>query len=195
MTDFPLILLIIFSAFTMNLTLQCGLGIKGAAESKILSKIPVLIKLGIIFVSIILIWFLFSTVVYSISSGFFVYIMLFPVSYMIYMGIEFLIFNCLLKKDAENESFISFPGGITAAAVFICLNIAKSFIETVVLAFGFTAGLLFVLLIIREIRRRAALEAVPKFLRGKPLVLITMGMLSFIFSTASLLILRIMGSK
>ena len=190
------IVLLVFSAFTMNLTLQCALGIKGAAEAGNYGKSATLIKLSVIFLSVIMLWFFFSGVIFSVFSGIFIYVILFPVSYILYETLDFLIFNYLLKKPAsEFECFISFPGGITAAAVFICLNLADSFLETIVLSFGFTSGILLVLLIIREIRRRAALEAVPVFLRGKPLVLITMGMLSLIFSTASLLVLRIISVK
>jgi len=62
------------------------------------------------------------------------------------------------------------------------------------MAFGFTAGIFLVYLIIIEIRRRAALEAVPFFLRGKPLVLIAMGLLSLVFSAASLLFFRMISA-
>jgi len=39
------------------------------------------------------------------------------------------------------------------------------------------------------------LEAVPIFLRGKPLVLISMGMLSLVFSVGALLVFRMIGAK
>ena len=195
MNGIPLILLIIFSVFSMNLSLQCALGIKGASQSRNCSRKSTIINLGIIFFSIIILWFIFCRIVSLVISGIFIYVLIFPVSFIVYEGIQFIFTRFILKKDIENESFIRFPGGITAAAAFICMNISNSFFETAVLSFGFTSGILIVFLIIREIRRRAALEAVPNFLRGNPLILISMGLLSLIFSAASVLILGIIAFK
>jgi electron transport complex protein RnfA len=176
----------------MNIVLQCGLGIKGIVESKSTFNIPVFIKLGLIFSSIILLWLFFSKIIFSLISGVFLYVLLFPVSAILYNALEFLIFNFLYKK--ETETFINFPDGITAAAVFLCMIIANNITEVVILSFGFTFGIFIVNLIVSEIRRRAALEAVPVFMRGKPLVLIAMGMLSLIFTAASLLFFRMISA-
>ena len=194
MNNIPLILLIIFSAFTMNLVLQCALGIKGVAHSKNTSRVSSLIKTGIIFASILLLWVFFSKIVASVIYGTFIYVLLFPISFVVYDGLEYLIFNQALKKDTENEYTISFSGGLTAASSFICINIANNFTEAFALAFGFACGTYLVFIILGEIRRRAALEAVPQFLRGKPLVLISMGMLSLVFSTVSILLFRMIGA-
>jgi len=191
----PPVLLLIYSCFSMNLVLQCGLGIKGVAESKDPLKVSTLIKTAIIFISVILMWFLFSIVIHSIIPGILIYVLLFPVSSIVYDGLEYLAFRYLFKEDNDAEYFISFPGGITAASVFLCVNIANGFLDAVVLSFGFTAGILIVYVIVREIRKRAALEAVPRFLRGRPLVLITMGMLSLVFSAVSILLFRMIGTK
>ena len=195
MNEIPLVLLIIFSAFSMNLTLQCALGIREIAESKSFDFFSTLIKLSVIFAAVVLLWLFFSKIITLLISGFFIFVLLFPVSYMAYEGLEFLVFNKILKRETAKEGTISFPGGITAAAVFICMNIANNFIQTAMLSFGFVLGTFLVFMIIGVIRRRAALEAVPRFLRGKPLVLISMGMLSLVFSTASLLLFRVIGAR
>jgi electron transport complex protein RnfA len=122
-------------------------------------------------------------------------VLLFPVSSVVYEALEYFIFQYLYKKDPSGEYIVSFPGGITAVCVFICVNLARGFLEAAVLSFGFTAGIFLVYLIIREVRKRAALEAVPRFLRGKPLVLITMGMLSLVFSVVSILLFRMAGAQ
>ena len=189
------ILLLICSVFSMNLVLQCGLGMKGAAESNNPFGMSTLIKAGIIFFSVILLWLFFSKIINSIIPGVLVYVLLFPVSSIVYDGLEHLVFSYVYKKDTESECFMNFPGGITAVSVFICVNIADSFLQAVVLSFGFMAGIFLVYLIIREVRKRAALEAVPLFLRGKPLVLITMGMLSLVFSAVSILLFRMAGAQ
>jgi electron transport complex protein RnfA len=195
MNQARLVILIILSAFSMNLTLQCALGIKGAAESKNPGHFSNFIKLGIIFISVVLLWAFFSKIVSSITSGLFIYVPLFPVSFMAYNALEYLIFHQMLKKRPVNEYSISFPGGITAAAVFICLNISDNLTQTAILSFGFAFGIYLVMVITGEIRRRAALEAVPVFLRGKPLVLISMGMLSLVFSVGALLVFRLIEAK
>ena len=214
MSNMPVLLLFIYSAFTINLLLQCGLGIKGAIEAgsndgelpnaslaphAALAAHPLdlstLVKSVIIFFSVILLWFFFARVFYSILPGIYLYVLLFPVSSIVYDAMEYVIFRYVVKKENKNERMINFYGGITAAAVFLCVNIAENILDTIVLSLGFTLGIFFVKLIIREIRRRASLEAVPLFLRGKPLVLITMGMLSLIFTTASLLLFRMIGVR
>ena len=210
MDNMPILLFFIYSAFTVNLLLQCGLGIKGTVEAKAVlepqssqSKIgedsplglSALVKIGVIFLTVIILWLVFSKVVYSILPGIYIYVLLFPVSYIAYHANEHLVFYNILKKEINSESSVNFPGGITAVAVFLCVYLANNFLETIILSFGFSSGILAVKLIIREIRKRAALEAVPVFLRGKPLVLITMGMLSLVFTTASLLIFRMIGIR
>jgi electron transport complex protein RnfA len=189
---YPL-MLIIFSAFTMNMALQCALGLKGTDIPGNCRK-TTLIRLLIIFISVVLLWFLFSKILGSFFSGTLIFVLLFPVSYMVYSGLEYLVFCYFVKKNTEDENFISFPDGITAVATFICINIANGFLEVIVLSFGFMAGILLVIIIIMEIKKRAELEAVPRFMRGTPLILVTMGMLSLIFTTGSLLILGMIGA-
>jgi len=194
MNGIPLLLLFIYSCITINVVLQCALGINGIAESKRPVSKSSFVKSAIIFLSVIILWFLFSKIIYSLVSGIFIYILLFPVSAVLYKGVEYLIFLYIIKDEEQAESFISFPEGIIAAAVFICINIANSFLEVVILSLGFSAGLFLVNFIIWEIRRRAALEAVPVFLRGKPLILIAMGLLSLVFTTASFLLFRMINA-
>jgi electron transport complex protein RnfA len=188
------LILFIFSMLNMNLVLQCALGIKGAEESRNCGRSATIIRLGIIFIAVILLWLFFSKIIFSLFSGIFIYILIFPVSFIVYEGIQYLTVKYIIKKDIENESFLNFAGGITAVSVFICINISTGFFQTVILSFGFTFGIMVVFLIIREIRRRAALEAIPPFLRGNPLILVSIGLLSIVFSASSVLFLRMMGN-
>ena len=195
MKGMQLMLLLICSGFSMNLVLQCGLGIKGAAESKNPIGTSTLAETGIIFFSVILLWFFFSKVVYSIIPGVLIYVLMFPVSSIVYDAFEYLVFKYICNEDSKSECTVSFPGGITAVCVFMCVNLADGFLEAAVLSFGFTAGILLVYLIVWEVRKRAVLEVVPRFLRGKPLVLITMGLLSLVFSVISVLLFRMAGAQ
>ena len=123
MNGIPLLLLI-YSGFTVNLVLQCAIGIKGIVESKTSFNIPALVKTALIFLSIILLWFLFSRVLSSLISGIYIYVLLFPVSIIFYNSAEYIVFRYVIKNEAQSDGIISFPEGITAAAVFICVNVA-----------------------------------------------------------------------
>jgi len=113
MNGIPLLLLFIYSGLTINLVLQCALGIKGIAEAKKTIDLSIVIKSVIIFFSIILLWFFFSRVLYSIITGIFVYVLIFPLSALLYDGLEYLVFKYVLKKDAQKESsIVSLPGAL-----------------------------------------------------------------------------------
>jgi hypothetical protein len=78
------VILFIFSMFNMNLVLQCAMGMKGSSESKNCSRISTIIRLGIIFITVIFLWLFFSGIVFSVFSGMFIYILIFPVSFIVY---------------------------------------------------------------------------------------------------------------
>jgi electron transport complex protein RnfA len=83
--------------------------------------------------------------------------------------------------------------GLALASLFISLRLALSPAEALALTLGFSLGTLLAAIILREINRRSSLEAVPKSLRGAPLTLISMGLLSLIFSSVSAILLRVLG--
>jgi electron transport complex protein RnfA len=83
--------------------------------------------------------------------------------------------------------------GLALASVFLTLRLAVSPVDALVLCLGFSLGTLTAALILREINRRSSLEAVPETFRGAPLTLISMGLLSLIFSAVSAIFLRVLG--
>jgi electron transport complex protein RnfA len=186
-----LLLLGILSSLSMNLILQCGLGISGVAVDREGRNGPPLLRGGILFITVLFLWSVFSWVFSSFSLGFFEYILLFPLSSMVYSGVEFLLYRLFLKKKPEPS--LVFCDGLAAAAFFITLNIASGFIEAAALSFGFALGILLAHIILGEIRRRSMMEGVPRFLRGSPLMLVSMGLLSMIFSSAAIMFFRVLG--
>jgi len=193
MSNINTIVLMIFSGLSVNLILQCALGIRGISKVNDNCKYHVYIKMGIIFFEIIFLWIVFSKIISYINSGIYIYILLFPVCSIVYDGFEYFISRYIVKKEMNDGNLVGFSGGIAAAALFITLNIANNFLNAVSLSFGFTIGILLAFIILGEIHKRAALEAVPKFLRGNPLTLISMGLLSLVFSGASLMMFRMFG--
>jgi electron transport complex protein RnfA len=83
--------------------------------------------------------------------------------------------------------------GLALASLFLTLRLALKAAEALALTLGFSLGVLLSAMILREISRRSSLEAVPEPFRGAPLSLISMGLLSLIFSSLSAIFLRILG--
>jgi electron transport complex protein RnfA len=172
----------------MNVILQCGLGMRQIAVSPDGRKHQ-LLKAGIVFVTSLFLWPVFTSVLSGFPLGFFTYILVFPVSSLFYSCLETFLYRVVLKKKAEGGA-AGFCDGLAAAALFITLNVASGFVEAAVLCFGFSIGMLLALLILGEIRRRSMMEAAPLFLRGGPLMLVSMGFLSLVFSSAAFIFLR-----
>jgi electron transport complex protein RnfA len=185
--------LAVFSSLSLNLILQCGLGMmRVAAIRKEAGQVP-LLPIGIIFASALLLWTVFSYILSPLVPVFFEYVLLFPMSSLVYFGLEFLCYRVFLKNESRRTGAVSFCDGLTAASLFLTLHLASGFLEAAVLSFGFAFGILLTLLILGEIHRRSEMEAVPRFLRGGPLALISMGFLSLIFSSAALMFFRAIG--
>jgi electron transport complex protein RnfA len=83
--------------------------------------------------------------------------------------------------------------GLALASLFLSLRLALNLAEALALTAGFSLGVLLSAVILREINRRSSLEAVPSLFRGAPLTLISMGLLSLIFSSISAILLRVLG--
>jgi electron transport complex protein RnfA len=167
----------------------------------------------IYFISIMILWLFFSVLRSVLFLGFFEYILVFPVSFLFFTGIgrlfrclakrrneEPVFNNCFIRRclfidsliaDADESSPNSafsdgdapVNGAMAGAALFIILGLSGGFAQTAALCFGFSAGAALAVLIMVEIRRRSVLEAVPRSLRGVPLVLVTLGLLSLVFTS------------
>ena len=75
--------------------------------------------------------------------------------------------------------------GLVPASFMITFALAENFAGAVVLSLFFALANLAAMLILNEIRRRSALEWVPRCLRGSPLILISMGLLSLLSASAA----------
>lgn len=186
-----ILLFAVFSGLSMNLVLQCGLGLRSITIARENSLRRFLISLIVMFFSNCILWMFFSYVLSIFSLGFYTCILLFPLSSLVSFGLEHLARRFIPRCGGEGNTFRDhFHNGLTAAALFITLQIASSIGGAIALSLGFAAGVLLAYVIIGEIRRRAAFEAVPRFLRGRPITLIAMGLLSLVLSAASIILLR-----
>jgi len=187
-----LALLMVFSCFTMNLVLQFGLGVRGFVSNNGCIKDLFIMPL-IIFVTVLSLWVIFVKFISILSGSILIYILLFPVASISYNGVEYLVCRFFANKEKDNEKHLTFCNGITAVALFVCYSMANIFIEALIISLGIVLGILLSVLILCEIRKRALLESVPKFLQGVPLVIISMGLLLLVFTSAALMLFRIAG--
>jgi electron transport complex protein RnfA len=216
-----LLTLAVFSGLSMNLILQFGIGIRmivlaeNHGNSVEPSKREFLVWVGIHFTSVMLLWLFFLFIQSAFSMAGVEYILLFPLSCIVFTALEYLVNRFVFKKTIDTEgpdifyssfadriltgnakksgAFIS--GSMTSAALFITCGIAGSFAEALMLSLGFSTGIALAILIMREIRKRSEMEAVPTCLKGGPLVLITMGLLSMIFTSAAIMFLNVLAVK
>jgi electron transport complex protein RnfA len=181
----------LLSGLSLNLLLQCGIGMGGiSAEQEGETFIPC-VQIGILFVSVLVLW-LFFFYLFSLP-GFYEYILLFPLSIAFLCGLELLVSLGTGKPVRGLFEPATSYDGLGAAALFITMNTASRFVEAAVLSAGFSLGLLLSLLILKELKRRSQMEAVPRFLRGSPLVLVSMGLLSLVSGASAAIFFRALG--
>jgi electron transport complex protein RnfA len=198
-----IVMLAVFSGLSMNLILQLGIGIRKivliqngdtTADAK-----DAVSKMAVLFISSLFLWLFFSFIRSLMPLGFVEYILLFPSAYFFSSVSEYVLERFVLKKNATEGNSVQenrmINGALTAAALFVALNVGGSFWEAAVVSLCFSAGNALAILIINEIRLRAEMEAVPTVLRGSPLVLVALGLLSLIFSSAALLLYQVLGSN
>jgi Na+-translocating ferredoxin:NAD+ oxidoreductase subunit A len=195
-----LVILAIFSGLSMNLILQFGLGLKGIAFDENIGKERLLAGSGILFATVMFLWVIFIFIRSILFLGLLEYVVLFPVSSLIFSIFECLVNRFILKKNAEQGRTILFGdsltgGALAGAALFMTLNVACSLYEALVLSLSFSCSAALVIVVVGEIRRRAEMEAVPRRLRGGPLALIAMGLLSLIFVSGALMLFGVLGVK
>jgi Na+-translocating ferredoxin:NAD+ oxidoreductase RnfA subunit len=190
-------MLTVFSSLSMNLILQFGLDLKGAAFDKSVCKKRLLAGSGVLFATVILLWMIFSFTRSVFILGLLEYTMLFPASFLVFAGLEYLVNRFLIKNDTGwKDPLLSnkLTGGMLAsAALFITLNNAGNIVEALVLVLSFSCSTALVYVIVSEIRRRSGMESVPHWLRGGPLALVALGLLSLVFSSGALMIFQVLG--
>ncbi|MCL2128109.1 MAG: hypothetical protein FWH38_07640 [Treponema sp.] len=189
-----MLILAVFSGLSMNLILQLGLGLMGIAQGKTGGRLRFFAGLGLLFTAVMILWLIFSFIRMLLPLGLYEYVLVFPVSFMTYSLFNYLWQNFHSGKIALFGDTLS-GGTLVSAALFITLNVAGGILEAAVLSLGFCLGLAFTTAVVGEIRRRSEMEAVPGILRGGPLALISMGLLSLVFSSATLMLFGILGAK
>jgi len=202
----PLAALAVFSGLSLNLLLSFALGTAGIVKDTLPKgvthrQIP-FFQLGVLFLSVLFLWVVLTYLIPSTWLVFFEYFLFFPLSALACMGFELLgewiipkLFPARaakLKGAVKIYSALTAYDGLALVSFIITFALAGSFAGAVVLALFFVLGNLTAMLILNEIRRRAALEWVPRYIRGSPLILISMGLLSLISASVAVICFRIL---
>jgi electron transport complex protein RnfA len=209
--------LAICSGLSLNLLLQFGLGICGIIPET--SADPSKGKTAYTFwrvqsyvslmlcIAVFIIWLFFTYVLTPLALGFLESFLLFPLSAVACVVLELLFAKSLkaLGFSGKWKGFCAAPAAVSAltpisaynglvlAGLLITLRLASSPAEALVLALGLSLGRLVTVLILREIYKRSCLETVPRMLRGYPLLLISMGLLSLIFCSAAVIFFQVLA--
>ncbi|MCL2558334.1 MAG: hypothetical protein FWE09_07635 [Treponema sp.] len=200
-----LLTLAVFSGLSVNLVLQFGMGAlelalaeKGAAKGADKGSSPGfrarLLEIGVFFASVLFLWGIFFLARNFLPLGFFEYVLVFPVG---------LVFSGALRGFLSGRSGGAFAQGLkaggpfdgpfVAAALFVALFAAGGVLEAAAISLGFSLGSLIAVSVVAEIKKRSETENVRSRLRGAPLALIAMGLLSLVFSYAASVLLGALG--
>jgi electron transport complex protein RnfA len=183
----------------MNLLVQFGLGLGVLAARDGDLTPPASYRASaaagalVLCAALLILWIFFTYVLAPLGLGFYWYLLLYPLSVSLMKGLDKLRKKALPTVQALEPCFCFSSKGGSGAAEFlpigllIAIHLALRPHEALFLSLCFSLGVFFSLEILREIHRRSHLEAVPRFLRGLPLSLISLGLLSLIFTSASLM--------
>lgn len=184
--------LVCFTVLSLNLYLHFGLGMEEILSRERSPSFYLCYPWLILFAGVVLLWVFFACI-FNFLGGILDDLLIFPLAVLGTQGLEELLFYVFPGRDRGDRLFK--PGsaynGLAAAALALTNHFAFSFGEALLVSFAFSLGGLGTFLIVREIRKRLSLETVPGGLRGRPVLLISMGLLALVFSGASVLFLEI----
>jgi electron transport complex protein RnfA len=188
------IALVFFAALSLNLLQTFALGAKKMIQQKEISLHHNYYPWLILFVSTFLTW-IFLAVILKFTGGIFHFLLILPLSALVSSSLEKCFFRTALKYNNLGENPRLFASGasyneLAAAASFLTLMFALSFTDALLLSFAFSLGCLVSFLIIKEIQKRSAIETIPYGLRGTPILFVSLGLLSLVFSAVSVLLLK-----
>lgn len=186
--------LFIFAAFHLNLFLCFGLGIRELVSRKRRSVFQISCPWAVVFPATVLLWVFFEKILLRICPWFPVYLALYPLALCVCFGLEtglvkaFPALGSALSGRFKTGSY----AGLTAASLLLTMRLAVNFGEVLLLALACSGGALFAAVVIAELRKRSRWESLPAGLRGNPVTLISMGLLSLVFSAAAVIILKVL---
>ncbi|MDR1930599.1 MAG: hypothetical protein LBQ44_08230 [Treponema sp.] len=185
--------LVLFSALALNLLLTFALGLQELVSREREPAFHTYYPWPLLFAVTLLLWVILERILAPLAGGMF-YLVLYPLAVLGSFGAERLLFR-LFPKLGKNPVIFrigSSYNGLSLAALVLTDILALSFADALLLAFAFSGGGLLAFLIIKEIQKRSFYETLPAGLRGRPMLLLALGLLSLIFSAAAVFFLRVL---
>jgi electron transport complex protein RnfA len=185
--------LFFFAALSLNILLNFALGVKELVSRE---RSPVINRYYpwlILFLATVLFWVFFALLLRPLGGALY-YLLVFPLAVLGSREMEKLLFY-FFPSLGENPGVFrigSTYNGLSTGAALLTVHFAFGFWEALVCSFAFSSGGLLAFLIVKEVQKRSFLESIPYGLRGTPILLISMGILSLIFSAAAVLFLKIL---
>jgi electron transport complex protein RnfA len=184
--------LVLFSGLSLNLLLTFSLGLRELVSREREPAFHSYYPWIILFAVTVLLWAALERVLFPLPEAM-RYLVLYPLSALGTLGAEILLFT-LFPKLGENPRIFKIGSEYSVfslGALFFTDVFALSFADALLLSFAFSGGGFLAFLIVKEIQKRSFLEALPYRLRGRPILLIALGLLSLIFSSAAVFFLRV----
>ncbi|MCL2601723.1 MAG: hypothetical protein FWD91_02800, partial [Treponema sp.] len=136
--------LAVLGGFSLNLVLSFALGAasisgKYGSGSQTRAPLPVF-QLSILFLSVLFLWLIFTFVIPTFWGGFSVYFLLFPLSVLVCMGLEFLFRRFFPKLASPRESIFLVSAaydGLIPASLMLTLTLAGTFPGALILSLSF----------------------------------------------------------
>ncbi|MDR1211885.1 MAG: hypothetical protein LBK40_06605 [Spirochaetaceae bacterium] len=183
--------LALFAALSSNLVFQFALDLGSLDRAGNATLGFFAFRALVLFCSVMTVWIVVFYLAIPLAAGFTGNVLILPLAVLSHCLYSTVLKRFFPPRESSGEDHTQ--SGLSLVASCLTLTLASSFAEAAVLALGFSLGLLFSLLTIREIGKRSMLEAVPPRLRGRALLLISIGFLSLIFSSAAALLLGAIG--
>ncbi|MDR2491144.1 MAG: hypothetical protein LBD20_07060 [Spirochaetaceae bacterium] len=192
--------LLALSTLSLNLVLHFGVCAREIFFEREQNIRPYIFRAVYIFLSVLILWHLAIYILLPLTLGFVCYFLLFPLCFLLYYIFDrtagfIYTKDSRTKKEAPVEIYQSEKPDTVPFVLFVyialvlTMKLALNSFEAVVLAAGFSAGMLFAVLLLKAIRSRIAKEDAPPTLRGLPLLFVSMGILSLVFSALAAVIL------
>jgi electron transport complex protein RnfA len=184
-----LIALMLFASMSLNLLFSFGLGIRELVKRERSSSFRIYYPWVILFVVTFILWIFFRQMSFL---WFPTLLLVYPLSVFGSLGLETAIFTAF-PRLGPNPGIFS-PGssynGLSLVSLFLALRFALTLSEAFAVSLSFSGGGLLAFLIVKEIQKRSYWEALPHSLKGTPILFISTGLLSLVFSSASVLLLK-----
>jgi electron transport complex protein RnfA len=186
--------LLFFAALSLNLFRVFALGAKELVRQKEIPLMHIFYPWIILFISTSILWVFFAGIL-GFTGGLFHFLLILPLSVLLSSFLEKCLFHFGAQYKDMGENPKLFAAGasyneLAAGACFLTLMFALSFTDAMLLSFAFSLGCLVSFLITKEIQKRSCIETIPYGLRGTPILFVSLGLLSLVFSAVSVLLLK-----